>query len=219
MRHIVVFPIKSYSERIPNKNFRKIMTPEFGVVPLYAIMPSRAINCRRFEHVYIDTDSDEVKNWAQSNGISVINRAKELASNNANGNDLIRAHYELLHNKCDVLWQGFVTAPRISRKTLDSLIDVAEDDLSEGQFDSIFTVEEMNGFFWSDSRLPLTYRTDVLPRGQNLPSIYKEVSGLFGITHSGFEKTRSRIGVDPWMFILPSEEALDIDWPSDLPRA
>ena len=82
-------PIKSNSERVPGKNFRVLCGK-----PLYQYIIEHALSAKCFDAIYVDTNSEEVKDYCAKRGIKIIERKEELAKNTANGNDLLNYHFE-----------------------------------------------------------------------------------------------------------------------------
>ena len=216
MKSILFIPIKEHSERIPRKNFAVI-----GGRPLYQIFPMTAKKAGVFELVVIDTDSDEITEWAQAAGLHVMRRAPGMASNEANGNTLLRHHVEMCPGY-DAYWQGFITVPGITADTIRRMhyaLSIARNNPSVGTWDnidSVMTVRQQMGFFWSYDGQPINHRPEVMPRSQDLPVLYQERHGLFGILASAYERTRCRAGVRPMFWSLSDAEDGDLDWPNDL---
>lgn len=213
MKSVLIFPIKSYSERVPGKNF-KVINGKWGERPLYQHFPMTCKQAGVFDKIVIDTDSQEIREWAKSQGIDVLTRISHLATNEANGNDLLRVH-RTIYDDYDFLWQGFVTTPFISAETVKDIYFQLTYDRSHMN-DSIMTCRQLKGFFWSHDGRPLHHRPDVMPRSQDLAPIFQERHGLFGITRKAFDITRTRAGAKPYPYVLPDNEDVDIDWPSDL---
>ena len=67
-----------------------------------------------FDDVYIDTNSDEILDYAKKMGFNLIHRKPRLTKT-ANGNDLLIYHSELYPNY-DYYFQLFATAPYIRDK-------------------------------------------------------------------------------------------------------
>ena len=202
MRVIAVIPIKKNSERIPGKNFRI-----FAGRPLYEYIIENAKEAKKFDEIFVDTDSAEIKNYSLSLGCTIIERPNEFTSNRVNGNDLL--NYELpFLGEFDFVFQLFATAPLLSSSSIARAVG-----LLTGQnngYDSCFTVTEEVGWFWFNN-LPVNYRTSILPRSQDAPALVKESTGLYGISRQSLIKYRSRIGAKPLLVEIPKQEALDID--------
>lgn len=202
-------PIKSESKRVPRKNFRM-----FAGAPLYTYILSAAAHANCFNAVFVDTDSQEIKEYAARLGIQVIDRKPELAEDTANGNDLLVYHAGL-DPSFDILVQLFATAPLLQAKTIRSCVQVLQENKG---YDSIFTATEEYGWFWFQDQ-PVNYRPSVLPRSQDATPLVKETTGLYGIYREVCEKYRSRVGARPYAYIIPTEQALDIDTDFDFKYA
>lgn len=131
-------PIKKFSERVKGKNFRKICG-----TPLYQAIILKAIRSQSFSTVFVDTDSDEIAEFAKAEGAEHIVREQRLVRNTANGNDLL-VHHMQLHPEFDYYFQLFATAPMMKietiRRSVDSLVNSAD-------HDSVLTVIAHHGFF------------------------------------------------------------------------
>ena len=69
------------------------------------------------------------------------------------------------------------------------------------------------GLVRTEGRRHLTHRN--LKRTQDIEPWYEENSCLYFFNKSSFNKTNSRIGISPQMFVTPSLESVDIDEVSD----
>ena len=81
--------------------------------------------------------------------------------------------------------------------------------------DSLFTVNKIQTRFYSEGAIPINHDPDNLKRTQDIEPWYEENSCLYFFNKSSFDKTKSRIGIDPQMFVTPSLESVDIDEVSD----
>lgn len=198
-------PIKSYSERIKGKNFLP-----YNGKPLYQHIIQSAVKSNCFDSIYVDTDSDEVLNFSLNIGCKIIKRLPELATNNANGNDLLNHHAELIDS--DFYFQLFATSPNLSSNSIKKCVDIL---INSREHDSILTVKKHYGWFWYKES-PVTYQPNILPRSQDVEPIYEETTALYGICKKSLMRYKCRIGESPFFFELPKNECLDIDWPEDL---
>ena len=83
MKTACFIPIKAHSERVPGKNLRTLNGKK-----LYQYICENVKMADVFDIVYIDTNSDEIADFAVGIGFSIIERKPELAFNTANGNVL-----------------------------------------------------------------------------------------------------------------------------------
>ncbi|MBR2317956.1 MAG: acylneuraminate cytidylyltransferase family protein [Spirochaetales bacterium] len=206
MKIACFIPIKENSERVPGKNFRILNGKK-----LYEYICEHVAEAEAFDDVFIDTNSEEIDVYARKMGFQVIKRLPELASNSANGNDLLVYHY-LQHPEYDYYFQLFATAPFLQPLTIKTCVNNL---LLTQEYDSCFTATKNNGFFWMQN-LPINYRPDILPRSQDLCPIYEETTGLYGISREALEKYRCRIGRKPLIYEISKFEAIDINTEEDL---
>ena len=206
MKIAAFIPIKQKSERVQGKNFKQL-----GDKKLYEYMIENAIEADCFDTIYIDTDSEEIKEYAKNLNLEVIERLPELTTKFANGNDLIVYNHKIKPNY-DYYFQLFVTAPFLSAHTIAKCVD---DLVNSTQHDSVFTVLNRKGFFWMNDN-PINYRPGVLPRSQDLQAVLEESTGLYGITKEALNKYKCRIGEYPALHEIDFIEAVDINTEDDL---
>ena len=134
---VAIIPIKQNSQRVKNKNFKKINN-----IPLYELTLKKLKKCN-FDEVYVDTDSDEIKKYCVKNKINIIHRLKSLSKNTANGNDLLNYHAKIID--ADFYFQLFITAPLIKISSINNCISILK---KSKKHDSILTVQSLYTWFW-----------------------------------------------------------------------
>lgn len=209
MRTGCFVPIKANSERVPGKNFRVL-----GGKKLYEHILAHILEAACFDDVYVDTNSEEIAEWAQAHGggaFNIIERKPELAANSANGNDLLLHHFGLFPDY-DFYFQLFATAPFLSPASIRQCFDALT---MSDEFDSCFTAVACHGFFWLN-RNPVNYRPGILPRSQDLTPVMEETTGLYGISRAALSKYHCRIGAKPYIHEVSKYEAVDINTEEDL---
>lgn len=209
MRTACFIPIKSRSERVPGKNFRP-----FAGRPLYTHIIDAAIAAECFDLVAVDTNSAEIAAYATHQGCEAIWREDHLATNDANGNDLL-AHHATIRPDFDLYFQAFATAPRLTPGTIAACVELLG--MRDGN-DSILTVTQECGWYWFNGQ-PVNYRPGILPRSQDAPQVVKESTGLYGIRREALMRYRSRIGASPYFYLIDPSEAVDIDTEADYAAA
>ena len=199
-------PIKSNSERVPGKNFRVLNGKK-----LYEYIIEHSTLSGVFDDIFIDTNSNEIKKFAENLGCKVIERREELARNTANGNDLLNHHFELFPDY-DYYFQLFATAPYLQPSSIKACADALT---GSSVYDSCFTAVKHQGFFWLNNT-SINYRPCILPRSQDMLPVVEETTGLYGITRQALEKYRCRIGARPYIHFVSKFEAVDINTEEDL---
>lgn len=202
-------PIKSKSERVPRKNFRLL-----GGEKLYerAIRVTKSAKC--FDEIFVDTDSEEIKNFAIENGLKVIERLPELSRDTANGNDLLM-HWTSICPEVEVFFQFHVTSPFITPEIIRACVSGL---IRSKVHDSVFTATEERTWFWFNGE-PVNYDPKHLPRSQDATPLIKETTSLYGITRKAFLKNRCRIGDNPMIYLIDPVRSIDIDNEVDLAMA
>lgn len=206
MKVACFIPIKSNSERVPGKNFRVLNQRK-----LYEYVIENVIAANCFDDIYVDTNSDEIRRYAEEKGINTIPRLAKLAENSANGNDLLMYHAGKYPNY-DYYVQAFATAPYLQPETIRECVNVM---LQSEEYDSCFTAVANHGFYWLNG-IPVNYRPGILPRSQDLVPIMEETTGLYGIKKESLDKYRCRIGRKPYVHVVSKFEAVDINTEEDL---
>lgn len=194
-------PIKEKSQRVKNKNLRTL-----NGKPLYTYVVDSVTKSEAFNSVYIDTDSEEIKEYCLNRNLNVIDRKPSLAQDNANGNDLLNYHYSL-YPDFDLYFQLFATAPLLTANSIRLCVEALK---STKYYDSVFSAIEECGWFWFENKA-INYDPKILPRSQDAKKVMRETTGLYGITRESLKNNRCRIGDKPLPFYVSAEEALDID--------
>lgn len=206
MKAACFIPIKANSERVPGKNFRVLNGRK-----LYEYIIEHAMQADCFDDIYVDTNSEEIKEYVLAKGLHVIERKPELAQNTANGNDLLVYHY-LQYPQYDFYFQLFATAPFLQPKSIRACFDRL---VNAAGYDSCLTVVENHGFYWLNNN-PINYRPCILPRSQDMIPVVEETTGLYGMTKEALEKYRCRVGAQPYLHPVSKFEAVDINTEEDL---
>ncbi len=206
MKTACFIPIKANSERVPGKNFRVLNGKK-----LYQYICEHIRFANIFDDVYVDTNSEEIADYAKSMKFQVIARKPELAKNTANGNDLLIYHCETFPDY-DYYFQLFATAPYLQPDSIKACFDTL---VSSEEYDSCFTATENHGFFWLNG-MPMNYRPGILPRSQDMVAVIEESTGLYGICKDSLQRYRCRIGKKPYIHTISKFEAIDINTEEDL---
>ncbi len=199
MKIVAIIPIKSKSERVRGKNFRKIKGK-----PLYRYLLDKLKKCD-FDEIYVDSDSKEIAKYCRENKFKYIERLSKLAKNNANGNDLLNYHQKLI--KADCYFQLFVTSPLIKVSSINQCIRIMR---KNKNYDSIFTIKKIFSWFWYKKN-PVNYNPKILPRSQDATPVIQETTALYGIRAKSLKARKCRIGNKPYMFELEDSEVIDLD--------
>ena len=198
MKTVCFIPIKANSERVPGKNLRVLNGKK-----LYQYICEHVKEADVFDDVYIDTNSAEVAEYAETMGFHVMNTA--------NGNDLLVYHFDNFSGY-DYYFQLFATAPYMQAETIRACYNHL---IYSEDFDSCFTALENHSFYWFAGN-PINYRPGILPRSQDMMPVVEETTGLYGISAESLARYRCRIGRKPYIHFVSKFEAVDINTEEDL---
>lgn len=208
----IVIPAKGTSRRVENKNLYRI-----GGKSLVYRACEKVLKCKNINSCYLDTEDQAIIKdckGLESEGLQFIHRPKELATNFIGANELIMYALHAIPHHVDLLLQTFATSPLITTETIDECIETFLD----YDRDSFLTVTEVQEYFWDDKGA-VNFDVDVLPNSFELPKIYMETHGLYGIYTDKLLEEKTRVSHDPKRILripIPKIQALDIDTEEDL---
>jgi CMP-N-acetylneuraminic acid synthetase len=109
----------------------------------------------------------------------------------------------------DVYVQTHSTNPFLKPATIERAL--AEWQTPGHHYDSLFSVQKLQGRLWDSTVRPVNHNPWLLLRTQDLPPLYLENSNLYIFTAELLRTTRRRIGDRPRLFEMEPLEAIDID--------
>jgi CMP-N-acetylneuraminic acid synthetase len=204
-----IVPIKSHSERVPNKNFRIL-----GGKPLFEWIIHTLLTIEKISQIVIDTDSDNEQLWKldEHPRIQVKSRRPELRGDFVSMNKIIQDVVET--SSSEVFLMTHATNPFLSRETINKAIQVYSLEVQSGH-DSLFSVSPIQGRLFAADASPLNHDLDSLLRTQDLDEVYLENSCLYIFSKECFRKNNNRIGQHPYLLPTPILDSIDIDTMED----
>lgn len=202
---IALLPMKSNSERVPNKNIRS-----FAGKPLYHRVAATLEACSRIDTIVINTDSDFIAEDATRHfsKVQIIRRPPELQGDFVPMNDIIA--YDLVNTPGQHYLQTHSTNPLLTQETLEAAIERYFSVINE--YDSIFSVTRHQTRLYWESGEPVNHNPAELLRTQDLPPLFEENSNFFIFSQKSFVAAgNKRIGLKPLMYPMDKLEAVDID--------
>ncbi len=203
---LIVIPARGGSKGIPRKNIRSL-----GGKPLIYYAIKCALGSKHKPEVYVSTEDEEIALLAKRFGAGVCRRPPRLSGDAVTLDPVVHHAYVLISKKTARKYELVATvqptAPLLKTETLDAALDrmLAEpslDTLIAGVDDTHLTWRQENGRFVPG------YRKRV--NRQMLPAVYRE-TGSFLITRARCVTPAGRIGRKVDLFLLPREQAVDID--------
>ena len=205
MKIIAFVPIKFNSSRLKNKNFLKL-----GDKYLCQYIFETLSKIKNINQIYVYCSNPEIKNYIPNN-IIFLERSKKLDFDNVIGMDIYQEFISKI--KSDIYILAHATSPFISEQSIQQGINA----LTENDYDSAFSVKEEKTFTWYQNT-PLNYNLELIPRTQNLESLFLETSAFY-IFKNNVIKLKRRIGEHSKMIITKFPEYIDIDTQEDFDLA
>ena len=211
MRIVGWTPLKHRSSRFPGKNWANL-----GGRPLFWHAINTALACPFVVDMFVNTDSGQcVAGIEEYFGakVDVIERKEEhrdpgMAVTEMLAEDLVRMGLP------DVVVYVHCTVPLVRTSTLTAAIETFLD--VEPRYDSVLAVTRKQERYYDAVGRPLNFRQGIMLPLQDMPPVYLENNGFFILRGETILETRDRIGKRPYLYEIPEEEAVDIDWPLDL---
>jgi len=210
MKFMALLPMKHNSERIPEKNF-KLLSGK----PLFYYISDTLKKTGIFEKLVINTDSQRIADMARErygDWVIIHDRPSDLCGDmvsmyKINNYDISKigghVHYIQTHS----------TNPFLTEETIMNAVEMYKINLTNGRYDSLFSVTEIRSRLYDKGGLPINHDPAVLLRSQDNEAVYEENSNIYIFSHDSFLKTKSRLGVSPYQYVIHSNEFeyLDID--------
>ncbi len=200
---VAIIPIKLNNERLPNKNLLPL-----GAKPLIYYIQNTLLKVKQISEIYIYCSDESIKPYILD-GVKFLKRPKSLDSNHTNFTQIFNEFYKEI--QADIYIYTHATSPFISDATITKCIDKVQ----KGGFDSAFSAQELQDFFWDSSLNPINFDSTNIPRSQDLSPIYKETSGCYVFKKEVFLSYKTRIGKNPFIINLSKKEAIDINTKED----
>lgn len=206
MKVVSFIPIKLNNQRLPGKN-----TMDLDGRPMcdYLFETIQAVDNIDEKYVYC---SDEAIIPYIPDGLIFKKRDSYLDGFQVKGLEIIDRFVEDVD--ADIYVLTHVTQPF----TKASSFECAIEKVKSGEYDSAFTAVEIKDYCWYQGK-PLNYDMKDIVTTQNLEPIYMETGAFFIFTKDMYKRLRQRIGEKPYMHIVDSFEAVDVDTREDFEMA
>lgn len=217
MNFTSIIPIKLNSQRLPNKNFKKI-----NGYPLFSYIINTLLNVDCIDQIVINTDHPVINEFIRSHfdddRIIFYERKAEHKGDDVSVNKLIK---DMVTNcveiKNDFYIQTHVTNPCLTRETIDAALCMYTNKITE--YDSCFGVTRYFGRFYDHNYKPINHNIDELKQTQDLEPIYYDNSNFYIFSKKVLEEYGRRFGKNPLFFPVAHNEAIDIDTYEDFVMA
>lgn len=203
MKVAAFVPVKLNNERAPGKN-----TKRFGDgTPLITHFLKTLTRVPEIDELYVFCSKKEIEDYLVP-GAHYLKRPDYLDTKEATPQDIIRSFMSVVD--ADVYMVCHCTSPFVKAERFSECIRKV---CKEG-YDSAFTGERIQRLMWHNGQ-PLNFDAANVPRTQDLPVYYNEVSATYVFKKETFETLHRRIGLNPYICEVSGVECVDIDYPED----
>lgn len=203
MKVAAFVPIKLNNERAPGKN----TMPFSDGTPLITHFLKTLVQVPEIDELYVFCSREEIRDYLVP-GVRYLKRPERLDTREATPQDIISTFMSQV--EADVYMVCHCTSPFVKAERFSECIQK----VCSGEYDSAFTGEKLQRLMWHNGE-PLNFDAANVPRTQDLPVYYNEVSAAYVFHRNTFETLRRRIGVKPYICEVSGVECVDIDYPED----
>lgn len=208
MKTVAFVPVKLKNQRAPGKNIRRF---DDGTALITAFLQT-LVRVNGFNEIHVFCSDDRIKDYLIP-GVTYLKRPMYLDEQASTPQDIISEFMKRID--ADVYAVCHCTSPFVSREHFEECIEA----VTSGMYDSSFTAERLQHLMWTDKNKPMNFDPANIPRTQDLPVYYSEVSAAYVFTKEVFMKYKRRIGIHPHITAVSGVECIDIDYPEDFEMA
>ena len=214
MKNVAVVPVKAVSERVERKNFKDFYNGE----SLFQILLNKLKDSKSFDEIYVSSNSINLRDNLEKQGISFIQREDEFCNNNIPWSDVIAHVAESIPEdpKTSLAW-CHTTSPCFNgyEKALNKYHEA-----KESGHDGLVTVIKSGDFIISEKLQPLNYSWGPWHKySQYLDNYYYITGALFIASKEDMIRNRYVVSKNPYLFEVSPFESIDIDTEYDFELA
>ena len=200
--HVEKEEIKRFS--IYGKNIKKFDDGS----SLITVFLKSLVKVKSFDDVYVFCSNPKIKEYIVP-GVKYLERPAYLDTQEATPQDIMGEFIKRID--ADIYAVCHCTSPFVSVEHFEECVAATK----SREYDSSFTAEKLQHLMWTDKNEPLNFDPTNVPRTQDLPVYYNEVSAAYVFKKEVYEKYKRRIGIKPHITEVSGVECVDIDYPED----
>ena len=204
LRIVAFVPIKLNNQRTPGKNIKRF---DDGT-PLLIHFLKTLIKVKGLDEIYVFCSNESIQEYIIP-AVKFLKRPEYLDTQKATPQDIIKEFTSRVN--ADIYAVCHCTSPFVTVKHFEECIEA----VSSNKYDSSFTAEKNQHLMWKSDNTPLNFEPTNIPRTQDLPLYYNEVSAAYVFKREVFERYNRRIGNRPHITEVSGVESIDIDYPED----
>lgn len=210
MRKVAIIPVKHSSERVANKNFKEF----YNGISLFELKLTQLINSKCFDHIYISTNSPTVKNildQGEFKAVTIINRDNFYCNNDVSWSEVIHNILSSIpeDDETCVAW-CHTTSPLFD--SYNDCVKIFLENYANSKYNGLVTATEFNEFLIDEKANPINYSWGPWHKYSQYLTKYYTINGaLFISTKLEMLKNRYVISTNPYLFLTPKKDSIDID--------
>ena len=208
MNSKILIPARGGSKRIPKKNL-----VDLNGKPLlqYVIETSKNIT----DEIYVSTYNNDIKKFAESMDVNVIQRPKSLSADETKTEDVVRHFLKKVNTDLFCVVQP--TSPLLHFYSILFGIEQMEMPLDiRSSYDSIISVCEDVNYYWGNDGAPINFELGNRKRTQEHQTWYRENGAFYITTKHNFLKSNILQNGNVGFVVMKESESIDIDTYEDL---
>lgn len=199
----VVIPLKTNSERVPNKNLREF----YNGKSLFDIKAKQLIKIINPENILVSSENPEVKKYTDQYGFKFHLRDIELTKSTAKENQIVKTLTDAWEDDdCDIMWVQ-VTQPLFNdfKGIIDKWREVWQIN------DSLCVVKKARHHLLDERANPVNFNFGYWHKiSQDLPPYYEVTWAAFIMSREMLNQAYYQIGRNPYLYVIDSP-LVDID--------
>lgn len=210
----VVLPVRAGSERVKDKNTRQFAHHPGGLLELKL---KQLASTPVFDEIIVSSNdplaltfTEQFARDSSDERIRAVERPDELGRSSTPMSEFL--DYVSGLAEVGTMCMTHVTHPFISSARFTELAEAWRNVAQQGH-DSMLTVTKLQTFLWDENG---PYNYDALeerwPRSQDIKPLYEINHGAYFIPFRTMREVGDRVGNRPFMYELPEDVVLDIDW-------
>ena len=203
----IAIPLKTNSERVPNKNLREFANGD----SLFDIKARQLLKTFSPEDVWVSSENPTVENIIKKYGFNFHLRDIELTRATARENQIVKTIVEAIPGQSDIMWCQ-VTQPLFNE--FDNLKKIYEN--LDDKYDSIAVVKKARHHLLDASGRPVNFNFGYWHKiSQDLPTLFEVTWAAFIMRREMLEQAWYQIGRNPYMYET-NAPLVDIDTLQDM---
>jgi len=206
----IIIPAKGSSSRLPRKNICLL-----NGKPLLVFTIETAKEWGEADHIFLNSEDDEILRLASEHGAEIYKRPKELSGGNVLAIEVIKDQIRSQGiAEADIVILLQVTCPLREAKDIDNAYRIFTENEMVDQVVSVTEFEkppELALYIDNENRLKRKFSKDFHLLTQKHAKAYKFNTCLVINTAGGFLKQIDSVGLHSVPYVMPPKRSIDID--------